>query len=94
MGVEKVIESNIRRYLKTHNYLTYKIHVGQYGPEGFPDLLVVKAGITSYFEVKAPGKVPEPIQTFRLKELRQAGCIAEPVWSSTDVIRALKRGNI
>jgi Holliday junction resolvase len=92
MGAEKIIERNIRKYLKEHGYLSYKIHVGQYGPEGFPDLLVVKAGVTSYFEVKAPGKVPEPIQILRLRELRQHGCIAKPVWSDKDVIRALKEG--
>jgi hypothetical protein len=94
MGAEKIIESNIRKYLRTHGYLTYKIHVGQYGPEGFPDLLVVKRGITSYFEVKRPGEGPTPIQIFRLKELRQAGCIAKPVWSDMDVIRALRKESI
>ncbi|MBE9572609.1 MAG: VRR-NUC domain-containing protein [Proteobacteria bacterium] len=94
MGAEKIIENNIKKYLRTHGYLTYKIHVGQYGPEGFPDLLVVKHGITSYFEVKRPGEGPSPIQIFRLKELRQAGCIAKPVWSDVDVIRALKKGSM
>jgi hypothetical protein len=94
MGAEKIIENNIKKWLRIHGYLTYKIHVGRYGPEGFPDLLVVKNGITNYFEVKAPGKVPEPIQIFRLRELRQAGCIAKPVWSEKDMIRALKEGSI
>jgi hypothetical protein len=89
MGAEKVIERNIRKCLKDRNYLSYKIHVGQYGPEGFPDLLVVKHGITSYFEVKKPGETPTPIQMFRMKELRQVGCVARPVWSFVDVMRAL-----
>lgn len=92
MGAEKVTERNIRKYLKERGYLTYKIHVGRYGPEGFPDLLVVKQGITSYLEVKAPGKAPEPIQLLRMKELRQAGCIARSVRSIADVERALKGG--
>jgi hypothetical protein len=89
MGAEKIIEDNIKKYLRTHGYLIYKIHVGQYGPEGFPDLLIVKKGITSYLEVKKPGKGPTPIQIFRMSELHQAGCIAEPVWSLKDAIQAL-----
>lgn len=91
-GAEKIIEHNIRKYLKERNYLTYKIHVGQYGPEGFPDLLIVKHGITSYLEVKVPGEVPTPIQMFRMKELRRAGCMARPVWSIAHVERALREG--
>jgi Holliday junction resolvase len=94
MGAEKIIERNIRKSLKRDGYRTYKIHIGRYGPEGFPDLLVIKRGITSYFEVKAPGKAPEPIQILRMKEICQAGCITAPVWSYVDVIRALKKGNI
>jgi hypothetical protein len=94
MGTEKIIENNIKKYLRTHDYLTYKIHVGRYGPEGFPDLLVVKYGITSYLEVKRPGEVPTPIQIFRLKELRQAGCVAQPVWSLKDAVQALRGGSI
>jgi Holliday junction resolvase len=91
-GAEKIIERNIRKCLKEREYLSYKIHVGQYGPEGFPDLLAVKNGVTSYFEIKQPGKEPTPIQLFRLRELRQAGCVARPVWSCADVIRILKEG--
>lgn len=94
MGAEKITERNIRKYLGAHGYLTYKIHVGQYGPEGFPDLLIVRQGITSYLEVKAQGKTPEPIQVFRMSELHRAGCVAEPVWSVGDAIRVLKEGSI
>ena len=94
MGAEKIIENNIKKYLRAHGYLIYKIHVGQYGPNGFPDLLVVKEGITSYLEVTALGKVPEPIQIFQMSELRRAGCIAEPIWSLGDAIQALKKGGV
>jgi hypothetical protein len=94
MGAEKIIEKDIRKRLKSLGFLTQKIHVGQYGPEGFPDLLVARDGITSYFEVKKPGEVPDPIQDYRMKELRGVGCIAEPVWSFGDVTRALRKGEI
>jgi hypothetical protein len=93
MGVEKIIERNIRKYLKNNGYLTHKIHVGRYGPKGFPDLLVIKYGITDYFEVKKPGEGPDPIQILRMKELHEVGCIAQPVWSLADVIRTLREKN-
>ena len=89
MGAEKNIEKNIRKELKKRGYKTYKIHVGQYGPEGFPDLLVIKNGITSYLEVKAPGKTPEPIQILRMRELYKAGCIAAAVWSVAAALHVL-----
>lgn len=94
MGAEKIIEKDIRKNLKAEGFVTQKIHVGQYGPVGFPDLLVIRNGITSYFEVKKPGKVPDPIQDYRMEELREAGCVTEPVWSYNDVIRALRKGGL
>lgn len=94
MGTEKNIEKNIRKKLENLGFLTQKIHVGQWGPVGFPDLLVSRDGITSFFEVKAPGKVPDPIQVHRMKELREVGCVARTVWSFEDAIRALQEGGI
>jgi hypothetical protein len=94
MGAEKIIENNIKRYLKKQGYISYKIHVGRYGPEGFPDLLVVKRGITSYLEVKKLGEEPSAIQILRMSELHRAGCIAEPVWSVKDAVQALREGSI
>jgi hypothetical protein len=90
MGAEKIIERKIRKHLKGLGYLTHKIHVGRYGPKGFPDLLVIKYGVTSYFEVKKLGEKPEPIQDLRLEELRGVGCVAQPVWSLADVMRILE----
>lgn len=94
MGVEKVTEKNIRKNLKAEGFLTQKIHVGRYGPVGFPDLLVIRGGITSYFEIKAPDKTPDHIQNYQMKELRKAGCIAEPVWSYNDIVRILRKGGL
>ena len=90
MGAEKTIERNIRGNLEGLGFLTYKIHVGRYGPRGFPDLIVIKNNITSYFEVKIPGEVPTPIQIVRLTELRGAGCIAEAVCGYNDVQQILR----
>ena len=90
MGAEKLIERNIRKNLKELGYLTYKIHGGKYGCKGFPDLIVIKDGITSFFEVKAPGGILAPIQLFRLTELRGAGCVAETVQSYSEVQQILR----
>lgn len=90
MGAEKIIERNIRKRLKDLGFLTHKIHVGRYGPKGFPDLLVIRGGITSYLEVKATDETPDPIQILRMRELHRVGCIAEPVWSFMDVMQILK----
>jgi hypothetical protein len=90
VGVEKRIERAIRKELESMGYKTYKIHVGQYGPNGFPDLLIIKDGITSYLEVKALDEEPADIQWLRIKELRDAGCIAQPVWSVRDALNVLK----
>ena len=90
MGAEKLVERNIRKNLGDLGYLTYKIHGGKYGCKGFPDLIVIKNGITSFFEIKAPGGILAPIQLFRLAELRGAGCVAEAVQSYSDVQQILR----
>jgi len=94
MGAEKTIETGIREYLEGLGYQTYKIHVGQYGPLGFPDLLVIKKGITSYFEVKNTGKEPEKIQQMRIRDLREAGCIVDVVRSIGDALYALRKEGV
>ena len=89
MGAEKKIETKIRKFLKNQGYKTYKIHVGQYGPRGFPDLIVVKDGVTSFLEIKDVNEFPTPIQELRIEELRNYGCIAGPVRSIADVCNFL-----
>ena len=94
MGAEKTLERNIRKNLERLGFLTYKIHVGRYGPVGFPDLLIVRGGITSYFEVKDLGEIPKPIQKHVMSELRGAGCVAEAVQSYSDVQQILRGGKM
>ena len=89
-GPEKLVERNIRRNLEGLGFLTYKIHIGRYGPIGFPDLLIVRGGITSFFEVKDLGEVPSPIQKHVMSVLRGAGCVAEAVQSYSEVQQILK----
>ena len=89
-GPEKLIERNIRKNLEGLGFLTYKIHVGRWGPVGFPDLLIVRNGITSYFEVKDVGEVPKPIQKHVMSVLRGAGCVAEAVQSYNEVQQILR----
>ena len=48
---------------------------------GFPDILVVKSGITYYFEVKTPGGVVSPLQQNTIDKLNSVRVIAFVVWS-------------
>lgn len=40
---------------------------------GIPDLLLLREGKARFIEVKRPGNKPEPLQAFRIEQLRRAG---------------------
>jgi hypothetical protein len=90
MGSEKIIETKVRKFLEERNFLTFKIHTGQYGPEGFPDLIVIRKGITSYLEMKGSGGAVSPIQRYMISRLSEAGCLAGVAWNIDDVCSILK----
>jgi hypothetical protein len=48
---------------------------------GIPDLLAIKDGRATFYEVKRPGGVVSELQKFRIKELNNYGCIARIVTS-------------
>jgi hypothetical protein len=48
---------------------------------GIPDLLAIKDGRATFYEVKRPGGVVSELQKFRIKELNNYGCIALVVTS-------------
>ena len=51
----------------------YVIKLIQTNKNGIPDLLCHKDGRTVYIEVKRPGYKPATMQTFRMKQLEDAG---------------------
>lgn len=77
-----------------------KTHGGPYTPVGMPDLLVVVKGMLVAFEVKAPRENESdaqvlarvtPLQAETLKKLREAGAVAEVVWTVDQVLDVLNR---
>ena len=69
--LESVIQRNIIKRYEEDGYIVVKIGLCNKG--GFPDLMLLKDGKASFVEVKRPGKKPQPLQEYRLKELRDAG---------------------
>lgn len=69
--LESVIQRNIIKRYEEDGYIVVKIGLCNKG--GFPDLMLLKDGKASFVEVKRPGRKPQPLQEYRLKELRDAG---------------------
>ena len=66
-----------------------KIHTGQYGRVGTPDILCVYYGQAYFFEVKRPMESAAPIQEYEMMQWRLAGARAMVVRSSAEAIGAL-----
>ena len=91
---EKYFQSRIIRYLESLNHVfVWKEQAGYgYQISGLPDICAVIEGKFYGFEVKRPfiGKV-SPIQRERMKEIREAGGVAEVVSYVNEVAMILKR---
>lgn len=71
---EKIIENEIKQYIKEHGGLAYKIHGGDlYQETGIPDLLVCWEGLFFGIEVKRPGEKPSAIQLAQGARIKRAG---------------------
>ena len=69
---EKYIEQQLIKAVKARNGLALKLYSPSY--IGVPDRLVLIAfGHIGFVEVKAPHKVPRPIQVKRHEELKKLG---------------------
>ena len=68
---EKQIEENLRTKVKKRGGLCEK---WTSGTSGWPDRIILfKDSPAAFIEVKAPGKVPRPLQVHRHKQLRSLG---------------------
>jgi Holliday junction resolvase len=84
--LERDITKSIKDYLKKNNWYVVKIAGGRFQQAGLPDLLAIKNGVTVFLEVKRPLKYKiSDIQTKTINDLKQAGVIAEIVFSVEDV---------
>lgn len=69
--LESFIQTKISKRLKSLGYTVIRLRATDLA--GFPDLLVLKNGVTTFVEVKQPGKEPTPLQLKKHDELRKQG---------------------
>jgi len=82
---EKDIIKQIRDYLKTlEGCFSFKMHGGQFGAAGIPDLIICYKGRFIALEVKAEKGRTTILQEATLRRIRAAGGIAEVVRSVSD----------
>ena len=71
MTLEVDIEDKVVLWAKKKRFLTPKV---KFIENGYPDRLFISPyGHTIFIEFKKPGETPEPIQEYRLNELRKRG---------------------
>lgn len=68
---ESEIQLAITKHLQAKGWLVVKII--QTNLNGWPDLQAHKDGRTVFIEVKTPGKLPDDLQVYRHKKLRDQG---------------------
>lgn len=82
---EKDIIKQIRDYLKTlEGCFSFKMHGGQFGAAGIPDLIICYKGRFIALEVKTEKGRTTVLQEATLRRIRAAGGIAEVVRSVAD----------
>jgi Holliday junction resolvase len=69
MELEQQIQKRIIKRLEENGYFTLKLI--KCNKNGYPDLIAIKNGVTTFIEVKRPnGKLSE-LQKVRIKQLRE-----------------------
>jgi Holliday junction resolvase len=89
---EAAIVRGILKLLAERGWLAWKNHGNAFTLAGLPDIQAHKRGRPSVFiEAKRPGEKPKPIQTHRIEQLREAGCVAEVIYSKAEAAELLDR---
>ena len=88
---EKAIERQHVKEAKANGWLVRKaVFVGS---KGAPDRMYIKNGRVVFLEWKAPKRGPTELQWSQIKELREAGVVAEYV-DSIEIAHAVLNGHI
>lgn len=88
MTLEKDIEERVRAWAKKMGFLVVKV---RFVDVGYPDRLFISTyGHTIFIEFKRPGEKPDPIQNFRLKQLRERNIPAYWVDNYIEAVNILK----
>jgi Holliday junction resolvase len=80
---ESQIQSKIIKHLEKNGYFVIKLM--RTNINGVPDLLAIKDGTASFYEVKRENGVVSEMQKFRIKQLISFGCKAKVVKSIEDL---------
>lgn len=72
-----MLESELKRRgsarLESWGWLV--VHIIQTSKNGWPDSQIYRRGIMWHIEWKQPGKLPRPLQTYRIGKLKEQGFI-------------------
>lgn len=69
--LESKIQARIIKRMEAQGYFVVKLILTN--KPGIPDLLLLKDGKASFIEVKRPSEEPQPLQIYRINELRDLG---------------------
>lgn len=87
-GLEKDIEDVVVNWAKKNGFLAPKV---KFAEAGWPDRLFISPiGHTIFIEFKRPGFKPDPLQEFRLDQLRKRGIPATWTDNTVEGINILK----
>jgi penicillin-binding protein-related factor A (putative recombinase) len=81
-GKEKDLQKKIIDYIKSIGGYVEKIHVTSYQSQGVPDIRCCFKGMFVAFELKkSQANKASELQLYKIKQIRDAGGIAEVIWS-------------
>lgn len=87
--LEKDIEGSVCRWAKTKKFLVVKV---KFVDIGYPDRLFISPkGHTIFIEFKKPGEKPDPIQNYRLSQLRMRNIpayLADTYVAAVNILKA------
>jgi hypothetical protein len=90
---ESAEEGKANRWAKLHGIIPIKLNLQ--GNRGWPDrLYIYPEGFTLWVEYKRKGKEAEPLQKYRITQLRKKGHHAFVVDSSADAVTLLEAASV
>lgn len=101
---EQELQNTIRIALSENGFINFRVNVGKVKtadgrwfdtglPKGSSDVWAVKDGKIYFLEIKTPkGKATQEQKNF-IQQMKQAGCVAGVVRSSTEALELVNGGN-
>jgi hypothetical protein len=86
---EATLQRKVQAACRAAGAYCVKFHGGEYGSAGTPDILVCLLGKFIAIETKIAPEVPTAIQTYRMRQIYEAGGVAFTATSVEDATRVL-----